>query len=129
MEELLAASPGESSAAVRARVLAARALAGGRNGGAGVNASLAGADLDRLAPIGPDARALLARAEKAFGLSGRGLVRVRRVARTIADLDEAAGAPRGAAGAGGMPCAATVRPEHVAEALRYRMPGRDDARS
>ncbi len=121
MEELLAAAPGESSAAVRARVLAARAVAGMRNGGAGVNASLAGADLDRLVPIGPDARALLARAEKAFGLSGRGLVRVRRVARTIADLDGANGESI-AAGAEGAAGTADVRAEHVGEALRFRAP-------
>ena len=112
MEELLAASPGERSAAVRERVLAARALAQGRNRDSGANASLAGADLERLAPIGADARALLARAEKAFGLSGRGLVRVRRVARTIADL----------AGGGGADGGGVVRAEHIAEALRYRAP-------
>ncbi len=104
MEELLAAAPGERSAAVRERVLAARSLAAGRNGGAGPNALLGDAELDRLSPVGPEGRALLSRAEKAFGLSGRGLVRVRRVARTIADLEGAA----------------LLRPEHLAEALRYR---------
>jgi magnesium chelatase family protein len=112
MEELLAASPGERSAAVRVRVLAARALARRRNGGARANASLAGADLERLAPVGAEARSLLARAEKLYCLSGRGLVRVRRVARTIADLADAGSADGGGA----------VRVEHIAEALRYRAP-------
>jgi magnesium chelatase family protein len=106
IEELLAVSPGERSASVRQRVLAARALAAARNGGAGTNALLAGPDLDRLSPVGAEARALLARAEKTFGLSGRGLVRVRRVARTIADLG------------GAIP----IRAEHLAEALRFRAP-------
>jgi magnesium chelatase family protein len=85
----LAAPPGEESAAVRERVEDARAR---------LRASLP----RRTEP----ASELLSNAVERLPLSGRGRVRVARVARTIAAL---AGASR-------------VEPEHVAEALSYRMP-------
>ncbi|HSI97712.1 MAG TPA: hypothetical protein VK926_05075, partial [Gaiellaceae bacterium] len=85
----LAAPPGEPSEIVRARVSAAR---------------------ERLRVALPrrteEASELLSSAVDRIPLSGRGRVRVARVARTIAAL----------AGAG------AVAPEHVAEALSYRMP-------
>ncbi|NBO06303.1 MAG: hypothetical protein EBV17_04595, partial [Actinobacteria bacterium] len=45
--------------------------------------------LDVAAPLAPSARAVLRRELEAGRLSGRGLHRVRRVARTIADLHAA----------------------------------------
>ena len=51
------------------------------------NAEIAGGDLDTLAPLTAEAAALLERRLRSGGLSARGLHRVRRVARTIADLD------------------------------------------
>jgi magnesium chelatase family protein len=99
MEELLGAAPGEVSAAVRARVIAARQAAGMR-----AQRSEAGASRDR--ELCPAVRALLSQAEKRFALSARGLARVRRVAGTIADING--------------DCEIEVA--HVAEALRYRIP-------
>jgi magnesium chelatase family protein len=85
----LAAPPGEQSAAVRTRVVAAR---------------------ERLCAATPrrseTASELLTNAVERLPLSGRGRVRVARVARTIAAL----------AGS------ASVEPDHVAEALSYRVP-------
>jgi magnesium chelatase family protein len=83
-EQLLDERPGESSEAVRQRVVAARQRATDR--GHGPNSTLTGAALDEVAPLSPDALAIV-RAELDRGrLSGRGLHRIRRVGRTIADL-------------------------------------------
>jgi magnesium chelatase family protein len=74
----------ESTAVVGARVEAARALA--RERGYRSNAEMPATELDRLAPLAPDARRLLEGALLGGVLSGRGLRRVRTVARTVADL-------------------------------------------
>src|SRR5207245_2153199 len=86
---VLAGPPGEATAAVAARVEAARALA--RERGIRCNAELPAARLDVLAPLQPAAGRLLERRLRAGALSARGLHRVRRVARTIADLAGATG--------------------------------------
>jgi magnesium chelatase family protein len=61
-------------------------------------------DLDRFAPLAPTARRVLLEACERMGLSARGFDRVRRVARTLADLE------------GGE----AIGPHHVAEAVQYR---------
>jgi magnesium chelatase family protein len=53
------------------------------------NRDLTGADLDRAAPLAGEPRALLTRAAQARGLSARAIQSLRRVARTLADLDDA----------------------------------------
>ena len=97
---------GETSREVRERVAAAHALQRRRFGAqpALTNADLRGARLSRHCALDTAGRRLLQRAVTRLGLSARGYDRVRRVARTIADL----------AGE-----AAVSRP-HVAEALGYR---------
>ncbi len=86
VEELLDSAPGESSAVVRAHVRRARERAAAR--GVPVNARIAAHQLDELAPLSAGARAILGRELESGRLTGRGLHRVRRVARTIADLDD-----------------------------------------
>ena len=78
--------PGESSAEVAKRVAKVRAVA--RDRGVRCNAELQGDELDQWAPLEPEAKAVLHRALEAGQLSGRGLRRVRCVARTIRDLDD-----------------------------------------
>ncbi|WP_372619511.1 YifB family Mg chelatase-like AAA ATPase [Falsiroseomonas sp.] len=105
--ELARAPAGETTAAVAARVAAARERTRAR-GGARCNAE---AGWEELQPtLDADALALLETAAARLRLSTRGQVRALRVARTIADL---AGAAR-------------VARAHVAEALafRHRVPGR-----
>jgi magnesium chelatase family protein len=100
--DLASAAAGEPSAGVRARVEEARERQ--RRRGPRWNARLASGELGAAARLDPGGHALLERAVARFGLSARAITRVRRVARTIADLD---GSP-------------AVRPPHVAEALQYR---------
>jgi magnesium chelatase family protein len=103
---------GEPSAAVRERVLAARAMQAERArqiGCAPTNTALAPRDLERVAlPDAAGARVLAAAVER-LGLSARAYGKVLRVARTIADLDGSSG----------------VRAPHVAEAVHARLLDRD----
>ena len=84
VDDLLVNEPGESSAVVAARVLAARELAVQRQGC--LNSSLAVDRLDDVARLDPGSTALLRHELEHDRLSGRGYHRIRRVARTIADL-------------------------------------------
>ena len=86
VSDLMGTDRNEPTATVRERVLAARAIALARGGG--TNASIAVDRLDELAPLHPDAADVLAQALKSGRLSARGLHRVRRVARTVADLQD-----------------------------------------
>lgn len=79
------AAAGETSASARARVAAARAVQLERSGC--LNARLDRVELERVLRPTREARRALDAAIRAEVLSGRGLVRVQRVARTIADLD------------------------------------------
>lgn len=105
--DLQALAPGEPSAAVAARVAAARQLALSRQGVA--NARLPPQDLAAHAVLEPSARALLERSAERLGWSARSFHRVLRVARTVADL-------------AGVSLIGTA---HVAEAIQLRraLPG------
>ena len=81
--ELQSASPGESSAVVRARVLAARARQRERSC---PNALLPPARLDECCALDQAGRRLVADAVDRGGMSARAVHRAMRVARTIADL-------------------------------------------
>lgn len=81
---LLDGSPEESTAPVRARVARARAMARAR--GVESNADLTRQQLDAFAPLTGGAKAVLRAALESGQLTGRGLTRVRSVARTIGDL-------------------------------------------
>jgi magnesium chelatase family protein len=101
--DLALGEPGESSASVRERVEAARDVQ--RRRSPRPNARLTGPELAAAAPLDPDGHRLLERAVERLALSARAIDRVRRLARTIADLDASEG----------------VRAPHVAEALQYRV--------
>ena len=76
---------GESTPVVAQRVAAARSLALARNGS--TNAAMPEHQLSRFAALNPGAKRLLHLRLESNTLSARGLSRVRRVARTIADLN------------------------------------------
>jgi magnesium chelatase family protein len=86
VSDLMSHERGEPTAAVRARVLAARAVARAR--GLATNAAIPVDRLDELAALGEGAGDVLAQALQSGRLSARGLHRVRRVARTVADLQQ-----------------------------------------
>jgi magnesium chelatase family protein len=92
------------SATLRARVLAARAIALERQGTT-PNARLPGRALDVHAALDEQSRGLVGRAMTELGLSARAYDKIRRIARTIADLDGAA----------------KVALPHIAEAIQYRV--------
>lgn len=96
----------EPSAAIRARVCAARARQRARFEGPRLNSQLEGADLRAFCELDAASAGILDTAIQRFCLSPRGCDRVLRVSRTIADL----------AGAG------RIERDHVAEAIQYRWP-------
>lgn len=102
-----AATNEESSAAILERVLQARALQRTRfnDEGLRLNRALEGAALREHCSLDAGGGKLLEAAIRQFCLSARGRDRVLRVSRTIADLS---GSER-------------LRPEHVAEAIQYRL--------
>ena len=103
--ELSEAAGGEPSAAIRARVVAARDRQM-RRGGI-LNATLHGRRLRGVTALEHDARRMLDTALTKLSLTARGHDRVMRVARTIADLD----------------ASDRVAAEHLAEALQFRGDG------
>ena len=86
-DELVSPQRGESTADVADRVAAARELAFFRSGCA--NSALSREQLDLVAPLSRSAEKRLRRELEDGRLTGRGYHRVRRVARTVADLDGA----------------------------------------
>lgn len=95
---------GTSSAQMRERVLNSRQRQRDRQGPV-LNARLRGRELDELAPMGEEARTMLGRSITEMGLSARAYDKVRRVARTIADLEGTR----------------EIGLAHVAEAVQYRL--------
>lgn len=102
----LGSGGGESSATIRARVIAARNIQTERwaRFGFSCNSEIPEKFLRRNATMRPEVRAFILKALKKIKLSGRGLARVLRVARTIADLEGVA----------------QINESHVAEAISYR---------
>jgi magnesium chelatase family protein len=99
--DILSAAPGESSAVVRQRVLAARAQQRQRGS---LNAILPNAALKSACSLDGPATRLIGDAVDRGGMSARGVHRALRVARTIADLSGVE----------------EITATHLAEALQYR---------
>lgn len=105
-KQLSGAPTGRTSCDLRAQVITTRKRQTERNGGTlKPNAALTGAELDKWALMNAEAREILRQAMQELGLSARAYDRIRRVARTIADMEGADG----------------LTASHVAEAVQYRL--------
>ncbi len=104
--EISAAEPGESSAEVLKRVLAARNIQQDRFKGTDIrsNSKIPAAQLHKLCPMDDDAKKLIAGCFDKMGLSARAYDRILKVARTCADL---AGSE-------------TIRKKDIASAINFR---------
>jgi magnesium chelatase family protein len=111
-EELSSKAKGETSAAIRERVIEARELQTHRFLGVkGVycNAQMNTKMARKLCPIDDAGSQILKKAITTLGLSARAYDRILKVSRTIADLDRAE----------------NIRSNHIAEAIQYRSLDRD----
>jgi len=107
--ELTSKATGEDTATVRARVEETRRRQYQR--GPRPNARLSTPDLARVAVLDGDGHRILEKAVERLALSARAIERVRRLARTIADME----------------ASTEVRAPHVAEALQYRFLDKEGA--
>ncbi|ADX68190.1 YifB family Mg chelatase-like AAA ATPase [Weeksella virosa] len=102
---------GEKSATIRARVLKARQLQIDRYEGLNIhyNAQIGTKELDKFCSLDEQSKNLIKIAMERLNLSARAYDRILRVARTIADLDNAE----------------NINSTHIAEAIQYRSLDRD----
>ncbi len=105
-DHLAATEKAESSAAIKARVNAAREIQRARFKGADIvaNAAIPTARLKELCPMTDGAKTMLKNAFDRLGLSARAYDRLLKVSRTIADLDGKE----------------IIDTAHIAEAIQYR---------
>lgn len=110
--DLSTLQPGESSAAIRERVIAARQIQSERFKdvpGVHCNAQMSSKQLRQYCVLDEECQNLMKGAMETLGLSARAYDRVLKVSRTIADLSNSA----------------DIKSEHLAEALTYRSLDRD----
>ena len=105
-DQLRSRSEPEPSSEIKKRVEAARKIQQERfsGGSCKCNARMQTAELKRCCELDDACAALMKQAFETLGLTARSYDRIRKVARTIADLD---GCPQ-------------IEPQHIAEAIQYR---------
>jgi magnesium chelatase family protein len=103
--ELTGRQSGTSSETMRSQVMKARAAQSKRFGDSNTNARMDAKQLKQHCELSDECLLLMKQAMDEMGLSARAYDKVRRVARTIADLDGSA----------------NIQSLHVAEAVQYRL--------
>ncbi len=105
-QQLTGKRDGTTSQQMREHVVAARAIQAKRNGGPlKPNRALTGRELDRVAKLDDTCQMILKEAMTSLRLSARAYDKIRRVARTIADLD----------------ASEHIQHNHITEAIQYRL--------
>ena len=104
-KQLISKRRGTDTATIRQRVLEARRRQYRRQGSDRPNAELTGKLLDRYAALDDASQTVLGQAMSELGLSARAYDKIRRIARTIADLESSE----------------KVESHHVSEAVQYRI--------
>ncbi len=106
LEKLTDEAKGESSTSIRERVLRARARQTARFADSPINTNseMGAKEVQIFCPLSEDVKTLLTKATDRLHLSARGYHRIFKLARTIADLDDAD----------------DIEPKHLAEAIQYR---------
>lgn len=104
--DLTGDTPAEDSASIKERVNRAREIQRVRFTGKKIycNAQMTPRHLKKFCQIGEESKSLLEQAIDKLGLSARAYTRILKIARTIADLEEAE----------------NITPAHIAEAIQYR---------
>jgi magnesium chelatase family protein len=105
LEALESPGDGKSTATMAGQVEKARQIQYQRYGSSATNASLVTRELGTTCALPGDAARLLREAMKRLGLSARSRARILKLSRTLADLADSE----------------SIRAEHVAEAVRYRV--------
>ncbi|MBU2555953.1 MAG: YifB family Mg chelatase-like AAA ATPase [Bacteroidetes bacterium] len=106
-KDLTETPKGELSSNIRKRVIAAQKIQEKRfenHANIFTNAQMSSKDIDTYCQLQPEGVALLKTAMERLSLSARAFIRIKKVARTIADLDNSA----------------DIKSEHLAEAIQYR---------
>lgn len=103
-QELEQSTPGETSASIRQRVQKARNIQETRFGQSMCNAEMTPAQIKKHCSLTREARLLLQTAFDQFNLSARAHSKIKKVARTLADLAESE----------------QIEAHHIAEAIQYR---------
>lgn len=110
-KQLSSSERGTDTAAMKAMVAQARAFQMKRSGGEmKSNSTLTGRELDAVAVLDEDSKTLLNQAMTELGLSARAYDKIRRVSRTIADLEESE----------------LIQIHHLGEAIQYRLLDRNN---
>lgn len=106
-EQLLGPAKREAAATVRQRVENARVVQVQRLGAMRTNSEMTPAELQKFCALDRISHAMFKLAVKQYAISGRGIHRALKVARSIADLEGSS----------------TIDSSHLAEALQYRAKG------
>lgn len=103
-QDLTQIEKGESSEAIRNRVIQARTKQNHRLGAKRHNALMSTKELNKHCKLNENSQTIMSQAMDRLGLSARGLHRIYKVARTIADLDSSA----------------DIQTDHLMEAISFR---------